>query len=708
MINHEDALADKGADGENNRLSEESGTWCFYDLDGVNTMDPELGAYLNIYAPQADLYAAFDAFSGQPAGTTFNVSLERSRGCVLVDPLMFPSPDLVDDWPLTNAGLFLPLAVNARLKSAVVVCPLPLVAPSKLYLKMFASALAGYTLNLVYCTPHLFKRYQAKLKGQGFLKESFQSFDRLDSVALLPGRRQIPLLSLDSFRMPGELSEKLSPKTRQEYEVLPLYLYQDLYLTIAIAGERPRPDQLSQVTQELGGRIKAHFVQIAPEQLDLALKSSAVMEVTSLTRRLAKRAEGYALSGSQNINLIDTAQVQERLTSEDATVIDLVNAILSHADKTRSTDIHLIPFRSTVRVSFRTDTLLHDFPDPIPKAISHAITNRIKLMSTIDIQPTSKAQHGRFSVKIGSKMIEVRVCSQSTIHGDHLSLRLAESSAALKTIRELGFDEHEYNILQRSIDSDHGLTLVCGPTGCGKSTTLYATLFCIDRAKYSVLSGEDPVEREIPLVIQTEVSPPLTFDRYIADAMRRDPDYILVGETRTSETALELIRAAETGHIVYTTLHTNTAASATHRLINLGVQPYMVADTLFSVIAQRLVPKLCPNCSVVARAPTDKEIKENNIDPKWFGPRPAFREADGCPQCNQTSYRGRILLAESFVATPRLKQLISKSCPSWDILEEQLEQGGKSIYQKAIEACGRGLIPFKLAIQFRSEEAIRQ
>jgi len=181
-----------------------------------------------------------------------------------------------------------------------------------------------------------------------------------------------------------------------------------------------------------------------------------------------------------------------------------------------------------------------------------------------------------------------------------------------------------------------------------------------------------------------------------------------VGETRTSETALEVIRAAETGHVVYTTLHTNTAASATHRLINLGVQPYMVADTLFSVIAQRLVPKLCPNCSVVAAAPTDKEIKENNVDPKWFGPRPAFREAHGCPQCNHTNFRGRILLAESFVATPRLKQLISNNSPSWTILEEQLEQGGKSIYQKAIEACGRGLIPFKLAIQFRSEEAIRR
>ena len=394
MIHHEDVAGKKSADAEKDHRSEEGEAWCFYDLDVINAIDPELGAYLNSYAPQADLYAAFDEFSGRPAGTTFNASLERSRGCVLVDPLMLPSPELLDDWPLTNAGLFLPLAVNAQLKSAVVVCPLPLVAPSKLYLEMFASVLAGYTLNFVYCTPYLFKRYQTKLKGQGFLRESFQSFDQLDSVAILPGRRQIPLLTLENFRMSGELSEKLSPKTRQEYEVLPLYLYQNLYLTIAITEERPRPDQLSQVTQELGGRIKARFVQIAREQLDLALKSSAVMEVTSLTQRLAKRAEGYALSGSQSINLIDTAQVQERLTSEDATVIDLVNAILTHADKTQSTDIHLVPFRSTVRVTFRTDTLLHDFPDPIPKAICHAITNRIKLMSTIDIQPTSKAQHG--------------------------------------------------------------------------------------------------------------------------------------------------------------------------------------------------------------------------------------------------------------------------------------------------------------------------
>jgi type II secretory ATPase GspE/PulE/Tfp pilus assembly ATPase PilB-like protein len=274
--------------------------------------------------------------------------------------------------------------------------------------------------------------------------------------------------------------------------------------------------------------------------------------------------------------------------------------------------------------------------------------------------------------------------------------------------RQLGRSGLQVSVLSFGTGTFGGGENEICPTGCGKSTTLYATLYGIDRTKYSVLSGEDPVEREIPLVIQTEVSPPLTFDRYIADAMRRDPDYILVGETRTAETALEVIRAAETGHVVYTTLHTNTAASAAHRLINLGVQPYMVADTLFSVIAQRLVPKLCPNCSVAAAAPSDKQIKENNIDPRWFGSRPTFREADGCHQCNHTSYRGRILLAESFVATPRMKQLISNRNPSWDILEEQLEQGGKSIYQKAIEACGRGLIPFSLAIQFRSEEVIRK
>ena len=326
--------------------------------------------------------------------------------------------------------------------------------------------------------------------------------------------------------------------------------------------------------------------------------------------------------------------------------------MLTHADKTLSTDIHLIPFRNSVRVCFRTDTLLHDFPDPIPKAIYQAICNRIKLMSTIDIQPASIAQHGRFSVEIGAKMIEVRVCSQSTIHGDHVSLRLAEANAALKTIRELGFEQHEIDILQRSIDSDHGLTLVCGPTGSGKSTTLYATLFGIDRVKYSVMSGEDPVEREIPLVIQTEVSPPLTFDQYIAAALRRDPDYIMVGETRTEETAVELIRAAETGHVVYTTLHTNTAASAPHRLINLGIQPYMVADTLSSVIAQRLVPRLCPNCSFPASPPTAQDLEVNGISQSWFGTRSNFRDAHGCSQCNHTSFRGRILLAESFVVTP--------------------------------------------------------
>jgi len=682
--------------------------WPFYDLEGIVTwLGSDLKDFAVVYGAQADVYTAYDLARKQDPGTIFDIALRYSRGDVLVDPLSLPSPQLERDWQLTEASLFLPLAFNTRLEAATLVCPLPLLRPSKVYLRLFATLFGGYTLNLVYCTPENFKRYQAKLKSQEILKESFYDFVEPDKEIALPRRRHLPLLNLGSFKIPTDLSEMISAKTRSECEVLPLHLHEK-QVTVAIAGDRPRSEQISRITTELGGRITARFVQVLLDQLEIAIKGNAVMEVGSLTKRLAEAAEGYAKSESQEINRIDTVQVQERIFSEDATVIDLVNTMLTHADKTVSTDIHLIPFRSSVRVCFRTDTLLHDFPDPIPKAIYQAICNRIKLMSTIDIQPASVAQHGRFSVEIGAKMIEVRVCSQSTIHGDHVSLRLAEANAAQKTIRELGFEQHEIDILQRSIDNDHGLTLVCGPTGSGKSTTLYATLFGIDRAKYSVMSGEDPVEREIPLVIQTEVSPPLTFDQFIAAALRRDPDYIMVGETRTEQTAVELIRAAETGHVVYTTLHTNTAASAPHRLINLGIQPYMVADTLSSVIAQRLVPRLCPNCSFPVAPPTAEDLEVNGIFPSWFGTRPHFRDANGCPQCNYTSYRGRILLAESFVVTPSLRQLITNKSPSWDILEEQIAQGGKSIYQKALEACARGMIPFKLAIQFRTEEAIRK
>jgi type IV pilus assembly protein PilB len=683
--------------------------WPFYDLEGIVTwLGSGLRDFFVAQGAQADLYTAYDLACKQDPGTTFDLALKYSRGDVLIDPLGLPSPQLEKDWQLTEASLFLPLAFNPRLEAATLVCPLPLVRPSQVYLRLFASLFGGYTLNLVYCTAENFKRYQTKLKSQEILKESFYDFAEADSKEVaLPKKRPLPLLNLGSFKIPPELSEKISAKTTTECQVLPLYLHEK-QVTVAIAGDRPRSEQISRITTELGGRITARFVQVLLDQLEVAIKGNSVTEVAPLTKRLAQAAEGYAKSESQEINRIDTVLVQERIFSEDATVIDLVNTMLTHADKTVSTDIHLIPFRNSVRVCFRTDTLLHDFPDPIPKTIYQAICNRIKLMSTIDIQPASIAQHGRFSVEIGAKMIEVRVCSQSTIHGDHVSLRLAEANAALKTIRELGFEQHEIDILQRSIDSDHGLTLVCGPTGSGKSTTLYATLFGIDRVKYSVMSGEDPVEREIPLVVQTDVSPPLTFDQYISAALRRDPDYIMVGETRTEQTAVELIRAAETGHIVYTTLHTNTAASAPHRLINLGIQPYMVADTLSSVIAQRLVPRLCPNCSFPASPPTEQDLEVNGISPSWFRNRFNFRDAHGCLQCNHTSYRGRILLAESFVVTPSLRQLITNKSPSWDILEEQIAQGGKSIYQKAIEACARGLIPFKLAIQFRTDEAIRK
>ena len=407
--------------------------WPFYDLEGIVTwLGSDLKDFLVAHGAQADLYTAYDLVRNQDPGTTFDIALRHSRGDVLVDPLGLPSPQLEKDWQLTEANLFLPLAFNTRLEAATLVCPLPLVRPSQFFLRMFASLFGGYTLNLVYCTPENFKRYQTKLKSQEILKESFYDFVEPDSKEIaLPTRRHLPLLNLGSFKIPTELSEMISAKTRSECEVLPLYLHEK-QVTVAIAGDRPRSEQISRITTELGGRITARFVQVLLDQLEVAIKGNAVMEVAPLTKRLAQAAEGYAKSESQEINRIDTVQVQERIFSEDATVIDLVNTMLTHADKTVSTDIHLIPFRNSVRVCFRTDTLLHDFPDPIPKAIYQAICNRIKLMSTIDIQPASIAQHGRFSVEIGAKMIEVRVCSQSTIHGDHVSLRLAEANAALE------------------------------------------------------------------------------------------------------------------------------------------------------------------------------------------------------------------------------------------------------------------------------------
>jgi hypothetical protein len=275
----------------------------FYDLEGIVTWPgSELKDFFAAHEAQADLYTAFDLARKQDPGTTFDSALRHSRGDVLVDPLSLPSPQLERDWPLTEANLFLPLAFNTRLEAATLVCPLPLVRPSQAYLRMFASLFGGYTLNLVYCTPENFKRYQSKLKSQEILKESFYDFVEPDSKEIaLPIRRHLPLLNLGSFKIPTELSEMISAKTRSECEVLPLYLHEK-QVTVAIAGDRPRSEQISRITTELGGRITARFVQVLLDQLEVAIKGNAVMEVSPLTKRLAEAAEGYAKSESQEIN----------------------------------------------------------------------------------------------------------------------------------------------------------------------------------------------------------------------------------------------------------------------------------------------------------------------------------------------------------------------------------------------------------------------
>lgn len=285
-----------------------------------------------------------------------------------------------------------------------------------------------------------------------------------------------------------------------------------------------------------------------------------------------------------------------------------------------------------------------------------------------------------------------------TVYGDAVTLRFALKGGRIKTLKENGMQPHEAGIIQRVIDGSSGLLLVVGPTGSGKSTTLYSVLSSIETDKWEVLSAEEPPERYLSGIKQTDITRGITYSKFLAGALRADPDYINLGETRTPDAAAQLIRAVETGHICCTTLHTSEACGAPGRMFGLDVSPYALADSLSAVIAQTLVAKVCPKCSREVAPPSEREMRSLGIKPEWFGSSPTFREGRGCAHCMLRGFRGRMLIAEGFYVDSAIRALILNRAPSDEIRKAQESQGGKTLLQQACEAASTGLVPLSKAI----------
>ena len=394
-------------------------------------------------------------------------------------------------------------------------------------------------------------------------------------------------------------------------------------------------------------------------------------------------------NGSTIISEIeDTSDLLDDIS--DAPIIKLVNHIISQSIKARASDIHIEPYQTSFKVRYRVDGILYDLLTP-PKWIQPTLISRIKVMAKMDIAEKRLPQDGRLEIKMGDQEIDVRVSTIPISFGERVVLRLLRKTSALLNFSDLGLEPEKLNLLENLVRSPSGIILVTGPTGSGKTTTLYAILSSINIPDINIITIEDPVEYQIQGISQIQVNPKinLTFAQGLRSIVRQDPDVILIGEIRDQETAEIAVQSALTGHLVFSTLHTNDSASAITRLVDIGVEPFLISSTVIAVVAQRLVRILCSDCKE-PYTPDEISLNGIGITQNQFKNSIIYK-AKGCEKCLNTGYRGRIGIFEIMTLGYKLKNLILKTYDSYRIKEEALKFNLVTLRQDGIQKVLNGI-----------------
>ncbi|WP_300442385.1 type II secretion system ATPase GspE [Zoogloea sp.] len=464
---------------------------------------------------------------------------------------------------------------------------------------------------------------------------------------------------------------------------------------------------------------KAHGILVAAQGADhaeLLLREGASLEALAEVRRTlgqplrienisraafeARLSEAYSgTDGNASAVVDDVGQevdltqlmtelptVEDLLeTQDDAPIIRMINALLTQAVRQSASDIHIEPYEKNSVVRFRRDGVLVDVAQP-HRALHAAMASRIKIMASLDIAEKRLPQDGRIALRLAGRQVDVRVSTLPTTHGERIVLRLLDKGSGQRSLDSLGMAPETVKPFARLLEQPHGILLVTGPTGSGKSTTLYAALQGMDAKSRNIVTVEDPVEYDLPGVGQIPVNAKidLTFARALRAILRQDPDVIMIGEIRDLETAQIAVQASLTGHLVLATLHTNDAASAVTRLVDMGVEPFLLASTLRGVLAQRLVRRLCPACrSAQPATDADRQLLGAGTPAQlWHAP--------GCPQCSRTGYAGRTGIYELMVTDDALQRLIHTAADEAELRAHSRQCGGHSLRDDGLRLLAEG------------------
>ena len=376
--------------------------------------------------------------------------------------------------------------------------------------------------------------------------------------------------------------------------------------------------------------------------------------------------------------------------ASDAPIIKLVNLILSGAIKDRASDIHVEPYSANLKIRYRIDGILYDTLS-LPRRIQSPLISRIKIMARLNIAEKRLPQDGRIEIKIADRLVDIRVSVIPTAFGERVVLRLLDKTANILMLSDLGMHDERIKLLNKLIKSPYGIILVTGPTGSGKTTTLYAALSTINRPEINIITIEDPIEYQMDGVGQIQVNPKidLTFAAGLRSIVRQDPDVILIGEIRDRETAEIAIQSSLTGHLVFSTLHTNDAASAVTRLIDMGIEPFLVTSSIVAIIAQRLVRVLCPHCKEVYE-PDEESLANLGLSRSVLKNNTFYRKK-GCNLCMQTGFRGRSAIFEILTVDDEIKRLVLKTSDANQINELAIKRGMITLQQDGIDKVLAGI-----------------
>ena len=527
--------------------------------------------------------------------------------------------------------------------------------------------------------------------GQILIQKNWISQEDLTEV--IQSRLGIPKISLENIVIDPKIVELVPLAIAKKHNLIPVFR---IGTTLTVAMSDPLDiialDELKYITN-----LKLNRVVTTGDAINRAIE-----QYYSLRDTMAEVIKDIGEDELPSNNELAATISEAEGSSSEAPLIKLVNLLIIKAVKERSSDIHIEPEENKLRVRYRVNGILKEQNAP-PRNLHASIVSRVKVMSQMDVSEKRIPQDGRFVIKVGNMDVDVRASTLPTIHGEKVVLRVLDRRNLVVGLPNLGFDDLTRKEFDAMIRKPEGLILITGPTGSGKTTTLYAALNEIKSLEKNIITIEDPVEYSIPLVNQVQINDKagLSFASALRSILRQNPDIIMVGEIRDAETAQMAVRAALTGHLVLSTIHTNDAAGAVARLLDMGVEDYLVASCLLGVLAQRLVRTICPRCKTNDTLPTSVlEV----LGAELRGRESSFKTGSGCEECGGTGYQGRIGIYELLKLTGRLRELILSNTSSAAIKQAAQAQGMRTMREQVIDKGLQGVTTYREIIRATQQD----